>query len=271
LIVEVVTDYRSPDILAALELYDRQTPGGERFEVLDIMRWLRDRQAENYFFVAKQRSHVCGVALVRARPSWSLASITYLLAEKTGTADHRMVSSYLMEEVAKRFSLAGEFARCETVLVEVDDPRHAATERELQLRMARIRLFGILAEREKFSLRALDFDYRPPLLCHPVVHEQGPGNPMLLMVVERQPAGEGGGLPRQRVEGFLDFIYSWFYPAGFSEIAARNDSYSRYLYKLYTAQIAGLADRVPTLGLAQIRARSRAVTSRSALPDSSMQ
>jgi Calcineurin-like phosphoesterase len=271
LIVELVTDHRSPDILAALELYDNRIPEGERFEAMDIMRWLRDRQAENYFFVAKHRSHVCGVALVHVRPSWPLAFIAYLVAEKKRTVDDRAVSSYLMEEVAKLFSVAGECARCEAILLEVDDPRQAATERERQLRIARIRLFCVLAEREKFNLRALDFDYRQPLLRVPAAGENGQEIPMVLMVAERQRPDGGGSHPRQRVEGFLDFIYRWLYPAGFSEIDAQNEAYSRYLDELYSAQVASLADCVPTLGLAQIRARSRAVISRPALPKRSME
>jgi hypothetical protein len=122
------------------------------------------------------------------------------------------------------------------------------------LRIARIRLFCILAEREKFILRTLDFDYRQPLLHVPAAGERGQEIPMLLMVALRSPVAGDGSLPQQRVQSFLDFIYKWLYPTGFSEIDIENDTYRRYLDELYTEQVARLPNPVPILSLARIRA-----------------
>jgi predicted phosphodiesterase len=256
LAVELVRDHRSPDILSALELYEQRIPDGERFEATDIVRWLRDRPEEQYFFVAKHRGQVCGFTLLHVRAQRTLAFIGYHVAAKKRrmAAAERTISSCLTEEVAKLFSPAGSLADCEAILLEVDDPRRAATEEERQLRLARIRLFRILATQEKFILRALDFDYRHPLLRVPAEGERGQEIPMLLMVGLRPSAGGDGALPRQHVQGFFDFIYKRLYPAGFSEIVAENQAYGRYLDELYTAQVARLPDPVPTLNLDQIRA-----------------
>ena len=111
------------------------------------------------------------------------------------------------------------------------------------------------AERERFTLRALDFDYRQPLLVVPTAADHGQEVPMLLMYAQRQAHGIDSALPRERVESLLDFIYRWLYPEGFSAIPAENEAYRSYLDGFYAAQIARLQERVPTLGLAQIGVR----------------
>src|SRR5262249_41560472 len=76
--VELIRDHHSPDILPALDLYNQRIPDGERFEDADIVRWLRDRPEEHYFFVAKYRGQVCGFTLLHVRAEKTLAFIAYL-------------------------------------------------------------------------------------------------------------------------------------------------------------------------------------------------
>jgi predicted phosphodiesterase len=254
LAVERIRDRCSPDIFPALGLYNERIPESERVEPEDFMRWLGDY---DYLFVAKRQNHVCGFTQLHTGPQRTLAFIAYLVAEKMKrkAVDDGTISSDLMKEVAKLFSPTGELAHCEAILLEVDDPRKATNEKELQQRVARIRLFCMLARRENFCLRALDFDYRQPLLHVPAAGERGQEVPMLLMVALRLPVSGDGSLSGQRVRGLLEFVYQWLYPSEFSEIEAENEAYGRYLATLYIDQIASLPDSVPTLGPAQIRAR----------------
>jgi Calcineurin-like phosphoesterase len=256
LFVELIEDYRSPDILAALELYDERIPEGERFEAADIIRWLRDRHMRHLFFVAKYRSRVCGFLLMHVRSEELVAFVAYLAAEKNQVpVDEGTISYHLMEEVARLFAPTGALSGCGAILLEVDDPCRAATEKERREGLARIRLFSILAERENFLLRALDFSYLQPMLRIPGPEDAGREVPMLLMMALRPSVVGDGALSRERVMGFLDFTYRFLYPTGFSAVEAENVAYAQYLDGLYAKQTASLPERIPTLGLAQLRAR----------------
>jgi predicted phosphodiesterase len=261
--VELIQDASSEDVLSALELYSDRIPQDEQFQAPDIMRWLReDEEARavsegprDFFFVAKRADHVCGFALLHYYWKQKLAFIAYMVAERGVGIDRGTISSRLLAEVARLFASGGILAQANGILLEVDDPRKAEDEEQRRERIARIRLFCTLAERERFTLRALDFDYRQPLLVVPTAADHGQEVPMLLMYAQRQAHGIDSALPRERVESLLDFIYRWLYPEGFSAIPAENEAYRTYLDGFYAAQIARLQERVPTLGLAQIGVR----------------
>jgi hypothetical protein len=227
------------------------------------MRWLRDdqeategsNQPRDFFFVAKLKDKVCGFTLLHYHSKQELALIAYLVAEKGIGIDRGTISSRLLAEVARLFAPGGSLSQCKAILLEVDDPRWAKGE-ERRERIARIRLFCTLAERERFTLRALDFDYRQPLLEVPAAaNQEGQEVQMLLMYAQRQVGRIDGALPREHVQSLLDFIYKWLYPEGFSEIPSENEAYRTYLDGFHAAQSALIPEMVPTLGLARIGAR----------------
>jgi predicted phosphodiesterase len=263
LCVEQIFDAHSPDVLAALDLYTARIPENEALQTPDLIRFLREDQARlvaglpplDFFFVAKREDRVHGFALMHSDQGRNLAFIAYLVAEKGVVVDDGTVSSYLLAEVAKLFAQGGALAHCKGILLEVDDPRLAGDEDERRERVARIRLFCNLAEREGFALRALDFDYRQPLLEIPAPADRGKELEMLLMYAQRQAVDLDGALPRERVQGLLAFIYKWLYPEGFSNIATENDAYRQYVEELCVEQFGRLPEEVPLLGLARIRAR----------------
>lgn len=60
--VTLVTDYKDPDIIRALDIYEERIPVAEQFEAPNIVRWLREDQEQrarglagprDYFAVAK--------------------------------------------------------------------------------------------------------------------------------------------------------------------------------------------------------------------------
>jgi predicted phosphodiesterase len=261
--VHLVLDASSEDVLEALDLYAERIPEDEQFQTPDIIRWLREDQAaratgkgpRDFFFVAKQMEQVRGFTLLHYHSGQNLAFIAYMVAEKGVGIERGTISSRLMAEVAQLFTPGGALSDCKGILLEVDDPRWAATDEQRRERVARIRLFCNLAEREGFTLRALDFDYRQPLLELPVAGHDDQEVPMLLMYAQRLIYGVDGTLSCQRVQSLLDFIYKWLYPEGFSAIPSENEAYRAYLDGFYADQIARLPDTVPTLGLAQIGVR----------------
>jgi len=174
--VDLVTDCTHPDIRAALELYDSRIPEDERFEAPDIVRWLREDQQQrtagiagprDYFVVAKVGSRVCGFTLLHYYQTVGLAFIAYLVAERGVAVDHGTISQSLLEKVAWLFENEEHLRSCKGFLLEVDDPTRNCTAEQTLERLARIRLFCMLAESLGFSLRALDFEYHQPLLSIP--------------------------------------------------------------------------------------------------------
>jgi hypothetical protein len=261
--IHIVRDAGSEDVLKALDLYSDRIPPDEQFQTPDIIRWLREDQENaargagprDFFFVAKQMEQVCGFTLLHYHQRQRLAFIAYLVAEKGVGIDGGTVSSRLMVEVARLFAPGGDLHDCKGILLEVDDPRWAIDDGQRRERVARIRLFCNLAEREGFTLRALGFDYRQPLLQVPSPDQQGQEVPMLLMCAQRTAQGVDGSLSRDRVQGLLNFVYKWLYPEGFSVVASENEVYKAYVDSFYASQIAKLPDIVPMLGLAQIGVR----------------
>jgi hypothetical protein len=264
--VDLVTDYRSPDVLAALDLYDDRIPEGERFEATDIMRWLREDQEQrelgiaadaprDFLLVAKARGQVCGFALLHYYPIVQFAFIAYLVADRGVQGGNGSISERLADRVSWLLGNDTQLRNSKGFLLEVDDPSRAESENDRTERLARIRLFCMLAEREGYALRALDFDYRQPQLKIPVEKEFGKELPMLLMYAPKR-ASSDGCLSKSDAENLLAFIYKRLYPESFSAIAEENDAYRRYLEDLYQAQTALLPDRIASLSFAQIRARS---------------
>ena len=89
--VHLVKDYKDPEVLKALEIYEERIPAHERFEAPDILRWLREDEEQrsqsgtgpwDYFVVASANGRVCGFTLVHYYPALQLAFVAYLVAEK---------------------------------------------------------------------------------------------------------------------------------------------------------------------------------------------
>jgi len=263
----LVSDCSDPDILFALDLYENRIPENEKFEAPDIVRWLREDQEQrargvagprDYFIIAKFDGRVCGFTLLHYYPTVQLAFIAYLVSEKGIPIDHGFVSHRLIEKVASVFSQEEYLSPCKGFLLEVDDPRTAASSDETHERLARIRLFCLLAESLGSSLRGLDFDYRQPMLWPPSATEAGREVPMMLMYASRSPTvGANGSLPQAEVSRLLQFVYKWLYPEGFSEILAENARYRQYLDRLFAEQTARLPTEIPLLSFREIRARAR--------------
>jgi Domain of unknown function (DUF4062) len=263
--VNLITDCADPDIRSALDLYESRIPEDEKFEAPDIMRWLRDGQEErrlgvagprDYFIVAKLDDKVCGFTLLHYYPTVQLAFVAYLVAEKGVPTDHGYISQRLLEKVAWVF-LNEEYLRpCKGFLLEVDDPARASTPDEKRERLARIRLFSMLAGSLGFSLRALDIDYRQPLLWIPEPGQAGMEVPMVLMYARKVAFEEGNNrLAKPEVARLLEFVYKWLYPASFSELEDENRQYREYLDAFCTEQIAQLPVDVTLLRFRELRIR----------------
>lgn len=252
-----IREPHSDDLLAALDIYSERIPPEEQLQAPDFVRWLTENQPSDFFYVAKKGEQVCGFTLVHYNVKHRLAFIPYLVAEKGVGIKYDTISSRLLAEVAKLFEPSGDLADCAGVLLEVDDPRLAPTEEQRRERIARIRLFCILAQQKKFTLRALDFDYRQPALQVPESGLPGGELPMLLMYAQRRNNGIDPTIPRARARELLDYLYKWLYPEGFSEVPAENEAYRSYLDRLHEAQVASLPESVPLMDLGKIQARCR--------------
>jgi hypothetical protein len=250
--IERVEDYSSPDILKALELYVKRIPENERFESSDIVRWLREdvKKTRDYFFIAKENDEIRGFTLIHYNPARQLAFIAYLVRkEKLKMSDPNIVTAQLFKKISGFYIGSSELKDCKAFLMEVDDPRFANSEKERNNRIARIRLFSMVAQQSRFHLRALGFEYKQPLLFIPKTEQKGSEQSMMLLYASSQmPAF----LKKEEVLSLLDFVYNWLYPESFSEIPEENENYKAYLNEFFNIQINSLPDRVEVLNLHQI-------------------
>lgn len=187
-----VTDPMSQDLHEALELYSQRIPDDEQFSPSDIVRWLRDDLEEvapnrprDYFLVARVGDLICGCVLLHYYPLPKFGFIAYLVAleDQRGHAhSNNNISTRLMAAVNELIRARPELGDCKGFLLEVDRPSPQATEGELRQCLARIRLFGMLAEAQGFCLRAFDLSY-----YHPPLSSTDPETtvPMLLMYLYR--------------------------------------------------------------------------------------
>jgi len=191
-------------------------------------------------------------------PFVQLAFVAYLVAEKGISDDKGSISQKLLEYVSSLFSRDEDLKQCRGFVLEVDDPVLANTDDERKERLARIRLFCMLAEANNLTLRALDFDYHQPPLSLPSKSKIGRSEtlPMLLMYAPRTPQ-KRSWMSRKEVQRLLRFIFESLYPEGFSEVAEENDAYRKYLTALCQIRVSKLADRIPVLKFGQIRARKQ--------------
>lgn len=266
--VKLVTDHRDPDLVDALNIYEERIPAAERFEAPDIIRWLREDQEQrklstsgpwDYCFIAKTKGRVCGFALMHYYPEVQLAFMAYLVTEKGIPAAGGSVSHKLLASISELLAKDKRLRECKGFVFEVDDPVSAPSNQERRERLARIRLFSMLAQANGMTLRGLDFEYKQPPLSVP----KSPGRPkqvsMLLMYGPRTPEPQNW-MSRREVAKLLKFIFEWLYPEGFSEVPQENAAYRAYLSKLCRAEISLLPPRIPLLRFAEIRTRVERTT-----------
>jgi predicted phosphodiesterase len=260
IIAERVRDHRSLDVLAAIEIYAARIPLSEQVAP-DFIRWLREDEervanghlSRDFLFVAKLRDEVCGLALLHSNPERKLAFIAYLVAIQGVKDEQRTISAVLLEEVAKLFAQGGALTDYRGILLEVEDPRTAASPSPQHERLARIRLFCTLATREGFVLRALDFSYLQPVLYVPKLGEQGREIPLVLMFAQPRQTRIERYLDREKVRELLDFMYMWLYPEGFSESEEATAEYRRYVDQLHSRVSEALPEKVPAVDIGEIQ------------------
>jgi hypothetical protein len=259
-----VADCADPDILSALDLYENRIPDEEKFEAPDIVRWLREDQEQrlsgiagprDYFLVAKLDANVCGFTLLHYYPTVQLAFIAYLVAEKGIPTGQGNISRKLLDKVAWVFQNEEYLRPCKGFLLEVDDPARAGTPAEKRERLARIRLFSMLAESLGFSLRALDINYHQPLLWIPEPGQAGTEVPMVLMYARKVASEEANNRLSKPEVARREFVYKWLYPEGFSDVEEENRQYREYTDAFYSDQIASLSEEVTLLRFRELRAR----------------
>lgn len=257
--VERVIDANAPSVLPALNLFSRRIPEDERFPAEDIIRWLIEDQQQDKgsaiqsrecFLIARTQTRVCGFLLMHYYFRHRLAFLAYLVTEKEIRLERGKIAARILEYMSQLLEHDDELKECEEFMLEVDDPRHATTERIRRHRTARIELFCAIAQARGFKLRALDINYRQPLLHIPEPGDRGREQPMLLMYASKKVAPE---LPVDKVVQLLRFVYLELYPNGFSTIPKENELYCAYLEDFCAKQIARLPLKVRLLGSHAIR------------------
>ncbi|HKR12832.1 MAG TPA: hypothetical protein VJT15_12305 [Pyrinomonadaceae bacterium] len=257
--VEHVVNADNDDFHAALELYHQRIPHSEQFEIPDIVRWIREgsEQVEgshlrnrDFCLIAKQNDDVCGMMIFHYFPKHRLVFIGYLVSasEYSATTPREAVASKLLAKF-KTF-LKESLKDCEGILLEVDQPLTATTPRELTKRLARIRLFCVLANSLGFYLRAFDMDYRQPPLS---LGQLDDNVPMLLMFTDPRTSAAASKMNASLVRKLLKFVYTEMYPDRYSDNDDENRRYARALKRFSATRLKTIRRQVPLLDFRQIR------------------
>lgn len=269
LIVERVIDPNSEDLHDALDLYSQRIPEQEQVDSPDIVRWIREDlehiergalRPRDYFLIAKTEEQLLGFVLLHHYPDVQFAFIAYLVAAKDSSVTHNSrdgISKKLLAEVRNLLKPGKDLEACQGLLLEVDRPASADTEPERIRRLARIKLFCMLAEAQGFSLRAFDMDYLQPPLS---LSDPDSSVPMLLMYVSSKTTQPASFMSSTSVRQILKFIYTDLYPEGYSDNELENRAYEACLRKFCIARSKIVPKRVRMLDFKQLKGTLKRTT-----------
>jgi hypothetical protein len=242
-----VTDYTSADLLAALELYNQMIPAQQRqgapAEVIQQLQDARDRRARGLFpfedchFVAKRASGVCGYMQLFFHPVERFAFLGFLVVRASLSLGKQMawVASRMSQEIARQLALDDELRAYDRIFLELDDPGHAADEKQRRRGIRRIARFEAICKQCGVEFRLLEFDYLQARLGL-AADWPGPERPHLLGYVARAAESCMEGEMLRKV---LRLIYTRLNPEGvYGGKAEQDDLYRSYLQELCAKQCA---------------------------------
>ena len=264
IIVRLIRKPDDPDLIAALELYEKRIPDEQRFQASDIIRWLNDDRRTrrksrdlptDWFLVAKYRRRVCGFILFHYFPTRQIAFIAYMVVVNTPGVPLNGISGALCSMVSRLLKTRGELKACRTLLFEVDDPRQESSIKRQDECLARVRRFCTLAEMQELSVRALDIDYKPPKLS---LHDKDDApRPLLLLFASRNGNSQSNHIAEAEVEHILSFIYTDIYPEGYSTVPSENEAYRDYCVSVRDQALRTLRQPVKSVSCADLVSQVR--------------
>jgi hypothetical protein len=196
---------------------------------------------------------VVGFFLLHHYLRLEFAFIAYLVVERGKRDGDGRISQAILKEVKTLFAPGQELNQVRGVLTEVDHPSCAADDKTRMERLARIRLFCMLAESQSFALRALDLEYLQPKLTldDPNAREV----PLMLLYSPVGPGYRRGYASRAEVRSILNFVYTHLYPEGFSDVDRENRRYRSYLRGFCKQRCQLLPARIPLLEYRSLKTR----------------
>jgi hypothetical protein len=276
-VIKLVRDPADPDLESALDLYKKKIPDDQRFEVADIINWIREdqisrRRTDNstlptdWFIVALHKHRVSGFVLFHYYPIAQLAMFAYMVVAATPGVAGNLISNSLSGFISRLLSTRKELHGCTRIVLEVEDPRKEKSKPDQDECLARIRRFCTLAEMRGLSLRAFDFEYRQPKLA--TEDADNTERPLLLLYARTHPesAANNSMSARAEVAEILTFIYTRVYPEGYSSDRKEDRLYREYCSQFKDRQIASLPTEIRSLSLKQLVAQVRLKAGASAHP-----
>ena len=175
-----VTHYTSTDLLSALALYNEMIPAeqrqGPRRRAFDSFKTrlaggLKECPFEDYHFVAKLDSRVCGYMQLFFYPVEKFALVGFLVVRAGLSLGKQMawVTSRMCQEITRKLELDDEFRGCDRLFLELDDPGRASDEKKRRRGVRRITRFEAICQQCGTQLRLLEFNYlQGASVCPPI-------------------------------------------------------------------------------------------------------
>ena len=236
-----VTDYKSADLLAALELCNQMIPVEERQgspeEVIRQFKDAQDRRAqglcqfEDYHFVARLASGVCGYMQLFFNPAEKFAFVSFLVVRASFSLGKQKawVTSRICQEITRKLAFDNGFRACDRIFLELDDPGRATDEKTRRRGVRRITRFEAICKQCGRDLRLLDFDYLQACLGLPA-DWSGAERPHLLGYISKETEAYMDG---EMVCNVLRLIYTRLNPEGvYADKVEKDDLYRSYLKEL---------------------------------------
>ncbi len=239
--VKRITRRDDPDLRRALDIYHR-IPEYERNDDEDMVRWVQETadginsDLQEYLLVCKWGALVCGMMFFQYYRSARYIFISYLVSGKEVVeARQGRATQALLGHVEKL--VRKELRGCRGIVAEVDRPL------KKDRALARIKTFRREAVIHGYHLRALDIDYRQPLLDL-WEEDQTEEKPLLLLYARTTEHQLEGDAPREEVEDILRFIADQVYGDSFETDPGKDSAYRRYLKQWYADRTRGLPPSV---------------------------
>lgn len=250
--VKQITVADDPDLVPALELFEKAIPENQRDMPEDIVRWLGEIQEEtregrcrwaDYLLVARLERAVVGFLYAHYDLDTGLLLISYLVVDKLargarGGRASAALLGHLLGQLRRRQK------KCHGIVFELEYAGGKSKEKDRE-RRARMHRFRGLAQTKGITVKEIQMDYRQPKLSlwEPGRREER----QHLMFGRMNPPHLSNLAPRREVENVLDFVYNHIYGDQFADEPARDTEYRQYLKGLYQKCVAGLPENVPLI------------------------
>lgn len=195
---------------------------------------------QEYFFVAKIKSNVCGLLWFQYYPERRLIFISYVVVSKKFKDRKGPIAAGLIQELGRL--LKTELSECEAIVTEVEMASALSSEKMRKNNKARVRLFKQLGRQINIQIKIPQIEYKQP---HLVFYDETPEKEMHLLYAWTNSTREHQELTRDEYIRFLRFVYLDVYADTPLDDPSSEIEFQNYLSIFFEKRKLGIPERIP--------------------------